>query len=336
MKTSWIDAVDYLDARSLLLQGELVAFPTETVYGLGADATDSQAVSKIFKAKGRPQDNPLIVHVADINQAKEWLRDIPPKALELMDYFWPGPLTIILPVEKGRFAPEVTAGLSTVGVRMPDHELARKLIKSVNRPLAAPSANLSGKPSPTRPDHVWHDLSGKIAGIIDGGPTGVGLESTVVELSPQTDKLTILRPGGISKEDLAKRVDHVIYDVSLNDHSHAPKAPGMKYKHYSPKEKVYLVTEDWGLALTKILKESQNIGILANDKIIQQYGDKAVATYSLGQADDVISASHQLFNGLRYFENTRAQVILAETFPRKGIAMAYMNRLEKAAGFKTI
>ncbi len=268
------------EAAERLRHGEPVAFPTETVYGLGADAGDTAAVERVFAAKGRPADNPLIVHIADKAQLQSLTSPPDELSQRLMDAFWPGPLTLILPVLPGAVSPRVTAGLATVGVRMPDHPVALALIEAAECPLAAPSANRSGRPSPTRAAHVLDDLSGLIAGVVDGGPTGVGVESTVVEASP--GRIHILRPGGVSAEELRRAVpgaivtkagevtagadpqaamnaeaalapsaeeerpeqEHArsIADAASNaDAGDAPKAPGMKYTHYAPKGKLTLV-----------------------------------------------------------------------------------------------
>jgi len=327
--TLWIDETKLDSAVELLRSGEVVAFPTETVYGLGADATNNQAVKKIFEAKGRPSDNPLIVHLSNKEQVYQYAKEVPEEAEKIMDAFWPGPITIILNVDKDTFAETVTAGLTTVGLRMPNHPLASKLIELTGRPLAAPSANTSGKPSPTVPDHVYHDLNGKIAGIVQGGKTGVGLESTVLDLSNPNDPV-ILRPGGISREQVLEVLDHAAMDSTLKEGG--PKAPGMKYKHYSPDEAVIIVDNNWETVINDLLNTGEKIGILANDEIIGRWQEKVESVYSIGSEADNEDASRLLYSGLRYFEETAATVILAEARPKEGIGLAYMNRLEKAAG----
>ncbi|TCZ71047.1 threonylcarbamoyl-AMP synthase, partial [Paenibacillus albiflavus] len=237
------------EAAAMLRAGETVAFPTETVYGLGADATQTEAVRGIYAAKGRPSDNPLIVHIADRSQLDEWISGVVDERIEqLLAQFWPGPLTVILPVQPNKLSPLVTAGLSTVGVRMPDHPIARELIRLAGCPVAAPSANSSGKPSPTRAEHVREDLDGRIGGIVDGGSAGVGLESTVVEWSQGA--LHILRPGGITAEALraALRCVEVIAPAAGGESAaeaelaaKTPRAPGMKYRHYAPRGRMWLV-----------------------------------------------------------------------------------------------
>src|SRR3954447_17501552 len=226
-------------ASDLLSKNEVVAFPTETVYGLGGNAKSDEAVEKIFLAKGRPSDNPLIIHIAEGSQLEEFVEEIPDKALTLMNHFWPGPLTIIFNYKKGTLSGKATAGLQTVAVRMPDHPVAIAIIKKVGLPIAAPSANRSGRPSPTSALHVQEDLDGRIAGIVDGGPTGVGLESTVLDCT--TEIPVILRPGGVTKEQLEAVVGEVLFDPALTNALEAPKAPGMKYRHYAPDAPLYLV-----------------------------------------------------------------------------------------------
>jgi L-threonylcarbamoyladenylate synthase len=226
------------EAAKLLKQQEIVAFPTETVYGLGADATSDVAINKIFLAKGRPNDNPLIVHIGDLAQLSDIVSSIPSSAQQLIDAFWPGPLTIVLPKQK-HISDALTAGLDTVGVRMPSHPIALQLLQEVKLPLAAPSANVSGKPSPTTSKHVYDDLNGKIAGIVDGGETTVGLESTVIDCN--TDIVTILRPGSITQEDIELVIGPVQLDVALNKVEAIPKSPGLKYQHYAPNAKMSIV-----------------------------------------------------------------------------------------------
>lgn len=332
--TLWMNEENISRAIDYLKEGEVVAFPTETVYGLGADATNNNAVKKIFEAKGRPSDNPLIVHVASIEQAEEYVQDIPDIARTVMKHFWPGPCTIILK-KKGPLAETVTAGLDSVGMRIPDHPLAVHLIEETGLPLAAPSANSSGKPSPTSAEHVKQDLDGKIAGIVDGGETGVGLESTVLDLTDPAQP-TILRPGGVSKEELEALIGPVSLDAHLIEETEAPRSPGMKYTHYSPEEPVWIVAGNWEEAINQMHQAGEKIGLLASEETLRQWEEKAVAAFSLGRKGNPSSASHLLYKGLRSFEKTEATVILAEAYPKEGIGTAYMNRLEKAAGNKSI
>ncbi|MFI4795569.1 L-threonylcarbamoyladenylate synthase, partial [Listeria monocytogenes] len=261
----------FQEAAKLLQGGECVAFPTETVYGLGADATNQAAVQKIYEAKGRPSDNPLIVHIARREQMDQFVASYPAKAIQLMEKFWPGPLTVILPLKKDSLATNVSAGLSTVGVRMPEHPVSLALIGTANIPIAAPSANRSGKPSPTTASHVIEDLDGKIAGIIDGGATGVGLESTVIDCSLEIP--IILRPGGVTKEQIEQIIGPV--DISTNNtkETEKPKAPGMKYTHYAPKAPVYLIegsTQFWQSEINKAEAANKKLGILATKELINQ------------------------------------------------------------------
>jgi L-threonylcarbamoyladenylate synthase len=332
VETMWMNKEDIIQAAQLLQAGEVVAFPTETVYGLGADATNEEAVKKIYQAKGRPSDNPLIVHVASIQQAEDYAKEIPPKARKIMKHFWPGPCTIILK-KKGPISPTVTAGLDSVGLRMPDHPLAIQLIEETCLPLAAPSANSSGRPSPTSAAHVQHDLNGKIAGILDGGETGVGLESTVLDLTAPENPV-ILRPGGISKEEIEKVIGPVSLDAHLLEETQAPKSPGMKYKHYSPEEPVFILDNNWHLMIQEMKEQGEKVGILASEEVITQWKEEVAASFSLGEKANPSEASQRLYKGLRYFEDTEATVILAEAYPKIGIGVAYMNRLEKAASKK--
>ncbi|MGV3463815.1 MAG: L-threonylcarbamoyladenylate synthase, partial [Heyndrickxia sp.] len=229
-----------VEAANLLKQNEVVAFPTETVYGLGANAISDEAITKVYEAKGRPSDNPLIVHIADFSQLYNLVLEIPKTAEKLMEKFWPGPLTIIFKVKSKAVSKKVTAGLNTVGIRMPDHPLALALIKAANLPIAAPSANSSGKPSPTTAGHVRDDLNGRISGILDGGETGIGVESTVVDCTGEVP--IILRPGGVTKEAMENEIGNVEIDPALHENLNSkPKAPGMKYTHYAPNAPVYLV-----------------------------------------------------------------------------------------------
>lgn len=337
METKWLKETDIKAAAELLRQGEVVSFPTETVYGLGADATNDQAVKKIYEAKGRPADNPLIIHVADLDQIAEYAVEVSEKAETVMQHFWPGPCTIVLK-KKGPLAPTVTAGLSTVGIRMPSHPIALELIRACGKPLAAPSANSSGKPSPTAAEHVYRDLNGKISGIIDGGETGVGLESTVLDLS-NPDQPAILRPGGISQAELESVIGPVLFKPGLTEETEAPMAPGMKYTHYSPVEPVLIVAKDgtgWERAIHQCEAAGERVGLLASEEIIHAYKSETTVTFSLGKSGDSVTASKRLFKGLRFFEETEATVILAEAYDREGIGEAYMNRLEKAAADKYI
>jgi L-threonylcarbamoyladenylate synthase len=327
-------------AGDIVARGGLVAFPTETVYGLGANAMDGRAVIRIFEAKGRPSDNPMIVHVADLDQVGELVKNLPSPAKELMPVYWPGPLTLVVPAGR-TVPPEVTAGLPSVAIRMPDHAVALALIRSAGSPVAAPSANLSGRPSPTTAAHVMEDLNGKIDLVLDGGPTGVGVESTVLDLTGPVP--TILRPGGITLEDLEGILGQVAVDPAALSSLPAvrPRSPGMKYTHYAPKAPLLLVEGEPRKVAEKIRdiasefrSRGKRIGILT-------YTDSEDYT-GLGQ---VILAGHRdkpetvaagLYAALRRFNDLEIDFILAESLPESGVGLAVMNRLRRAAGGKVL
>lgn len=322
-------------AAKLILAGELVSFPTETVYGLGADATNEAAVKQVYVAKGRPSDNPLIVHIADKQTVFEYAAEISPAAEKLMQAFWPGSLTMIFKLKPNVLSKAVTGGLTTAAFRFPNQELTLQLIKEAGVPLVGPSANTSGKPSPTTAEHVYHDLNGKIAAILDGGHTTVGVESTVLDMSVAVP--TILRPGAVTKQDI-----EAVIGMPVNDEQHhvgikeTPKAPGMKYKHYAPNAQVYIVSpeDDWQLVINKVKELDQPVGIMAFDQVIANYDWPAnTKVVSLGQ--DAKSASHKLFEELREFDNlANYKVIFTQGVAAVGIGEAYMNRLNKSAGQK--
>lgn len=321
------------EASEYLKKGEVVAFPTETVYGLGADATNETAVRKIFEAKGRPSDNPLIIHVSSREQLAAFVTHIPKEAEAIMERFWPGPCTIVFERE-GPLALSVTGGLNTVAVRMPDHPIALELIQQAGVPLAAPSANSSGRPSPTTADHVRHDLEGKISGIIDGGQTGVGLESTVIDVTI-AGRPTILRPGGVSFEDLQDTLGQVYLDVHLEDSTQAPKSPGMKYRHYSPDKPVYILPESpeqKNQLVEKTKANGDRPGLLVSEETEKELiSADECEIYLLGKKENPDEAASRLYDGLRVLDESSASVILAEAYPLEGIGRAYMNRLHKAA-----
>ena len=329
-------------AVQVLQNGGLVAMPTETVYGLAANALDPDAVSKIFAAKGRPSDNPLIVHIASMEQLPPLVRTISPTAKKLMDAFWPGPLTLVFPASDV-IPPIVSAGLTTVAVRFPSHPIAQKLILSSGLVLAAPSANTSGKPSPTTAQRVLEDLDGKIEVIIDGGQVEVGLESTVIDVTG--DIPIILRPGKITQEMAENIIGSITVDPALEEPSNPhfiPKAPGMKYTHYSPNAQVYIVEgceEDVIQTIdTLTLKDQSNckkVGIMTTDETISCYtqGDM---TLSLGSVSNLETVAYSLFETLRAFDDAKMDIIYTEGFSRQGIGSAIMNRLTKAAGYKII
>lgn len=328
-----------VDAARLIREGEVVAFPTETVYGLGADALSNQAVEKIFKAKGRPSDNPLIVHIGSIEQLTQVVSQVTDEAKRLLDAFWPGPLTLILPKQQ-TVADLVTAGLETVGVRMPDHPVALGLIQAAGVPIAAPSANLSGKPSPTTAGHVRVDLDGKIAAIVDGGPTGVGVESTVIDMT--VHPAMILRPGGVTYEQLQEVLGIVEIDPSfLLGTEESPRSPGMKYTHYAPEGELWLVkggANQVRQQMEGMLQDAKRLGrktgvlVTAETKALWQGYAQADVVLSCGSVDDLGSVARDLYAVLRQFDDLGVQYIVSPVFPRSGMGLAVMNRLEKAAG----
>ncbi|WP_412989960.1 L-threonylcarbamoyladenylate synthase [Pediococcus siamensis] len=333
METEIYHADTINQAAEKIKAGQLVAFPTETVYGLGADATNEAAVKKVYAAKGRPSDNPLIVTVADVATVEKYAQPLSAKTRQLMKTFWPGPLTLILTLQPGALSKSVTGGLKTAAFRNPKNQATLDLIRQAGVPIVGPSANTSGKPSPTEARHVYHDLKGKIAGILDDGPTQIGVESTVVDMSGTIP--TILRPGGISEEQLAAVIGEVQSDHHKVGKTEVPKAPGMKYKHYAPNAQVLIVGDaQWPDAMAWASQQSGPVGIMTTEQIkkansLPQNGE----WYSLGE--DVKTASHHLFAGLRHFDTeSSVAYILAQGFDRIGLGEAYMNRLEKSAGQK--
>jgi L-threonylcarbamoyladenylate synthase len=322
------------EASQLLKQGEAVAFPTETVYGLGADATSDDAVDKIFLAKGRPSDNPLIVHIGHKKKIEEIAMDIPASARALIDCFWPGPLTLVLKKKHG-ISDKVTAGLNTVAIRMPSHPVALALLEKVDLPIAAPSANLSGKPSPTLAKHVLADLNGRISGIVDGGPTGVGVESTVLDCTEETP--VILRPGGVTREQIEEMIGPVNVDKALLINGQAPKSPGMKYTHYAPDAPLYIVEGSREFLQRKIDElevEGKRVGVLTTLENKSFY--RAGVVLVCGTRNDLSTVATHLYEVLRSFNEHHVDVILSESFPQEGVGQAVMNRLMKAAGHRVI
>ena len=324
-------------AKDILLKGGLVAFPTETVYGLGADATNEKACEKIYIAKGRPSDNPLIVHIGDIDQLEQLVKDISDDARKLIDKFWPGPLTIIF--NKSEIVPKrISGGLDTVAVRMPSNNVALKLLKDTKIPIAAPSANISGKPSPTSAEHVLNDLDGKIDMVIDGGNVDIGIESTIIDMTEKYPK--ILRPGHITAKMLEETLGYKVdYDDSSKD---KPKAPGMKYKHYSPKGNLILLDGAFK-EIVKYINMDLQTGIRENIAIIttDEYKDKlsdiflGVSIFSYGNGE-IEQASKNLYKILRECDDEDIKVIYSVVFPKKGRGYSLMNRLEKAAASRLI
>jgi L-threonylcarbamoyladenylate synthase len=324
-----------VDAAHFLQENEVVALPTETVYGLGGNAESDAAVGKIFTAKGRPSDNPLIIHIADKQQIGRFVREIPDNASQLMERFWPGPLTIIFKKKDGVLSELATAGLATVAVRMPDHPVALALLKKCQLPIAAPSANSSGKPSPTHAAHVIEDLNGKIAGVLDGGATGVGVESTVVDCTETIP--VILRPGGVTKEQLEAVVGEVRIDPALINGESKPKSPGMKYTHYAPNAPLYLV-DGSNRFLQELVDakraEGLRVGVLATEESLHDY--QADEVLACGQRAELETVATALYETLRAFNQKGVDIIYSEMFPSSGVGHAIMNRLEKAAGNKII
>lgn len=319
-------------AGRLLESGEVVGIPTETVYGLAADATNPEAVSKIFVAKGRPQDNPLIVHIADKSDIEKYAYDIPDIAYRIADKFWPGPLTMVLP--KKDIIPETTSGgLDTVGLRFPSNTIAQEIIKSAGVPLAAPSANTSGKPSTTTARHVFDDMNGKIPAIIDGGSCSVGVESTVISFSGED--VIILRPGFVSREDLLTVAKNVIIDkgvLSEISNDAVVASPGMKYKHYSPKANVVIVEGEYDKFI-EFFKENYSDGVYA--MIFGNETDKfPYPHFSYGKTDS--EQAMELFDKLRIADEKNAKIVYVRCPSKDGIGLAVYNRLIRAAGFEVV
>lgn len=327
-------------AGEILKKGGLVAFPTETVYGLGADALDEKASAKIYQAKGRPSDNPLIIHIADWEDIDRIAVDVPREAKVLADAFWPGPLTMVL--KKSEEVPSgTTGGLATVAVRMPDHEIARALIRAGGGYVAAPSANTSGRPSPTKAEHVAEDMDGIIEMIIDGGEVSIGLESTIVDLTEGVP--TILRPGYINQEMLEKVLGQVELDKGLisEDSSIKPKAPGMKYRHYAPKAQLIIVEgkqENVRRKINELVEENQragrHCGVIGTDESLGFYRCKV--TRSMGTREDELTIAQHLYAILREFDQLDVDVIYSESFETPQMGQAIMNRLIKAAGHQIL
>lgn len=321
-------------AGELLAAGEIVAVPTETVYGLAADAFNGDAVAKVFKAKGRPQDNPLIVHISDICQVELLAREFPEKAKKLAERFWPGPLTMILP-KRPEIPDEVTCGLDTVGIRFPSNETAQAIITVAGTPLAAPSANRSGSPSPTTAQHVFDDMNGRIPLVVDGGNSEVGLESTVITLALETPML--LRPGAITHEQLEDAIGNVdiaaaVLEELSNDEK--PASPGMKYKHYSPKADVIIL--DGSIeAIKRYISNNAEDG----DYMLCFEGEEdlfSLPSVTYGTEDDALAQSHDLFSSLRKVDELGAKRVYARCPSSKGVGLAVLNRLLRAAGFRRI
>ena len=328
------------EAGQIIKDGGLVAFPTETVYGLGGDGLNPESSKKIYAAKGRPSDNPLIVHIADLKDLYTITTGVSEKALLLAEKFWPGPLTMIL--KKAERVPyETTGGLDTVAVRMPNNKIALEFIKSAGGFIAAPSANLSGRPSPTEAGHVKEDMQGRIDMIIDGGSSIIGLESTIVDLTEEVP--IILRPGYISINNLSKVVGDVLYDPAILDagSNEAPRAPGMKYRHYAPKGDLSIVKGDRDKVISyireqteKAIENGDRVGIIATEETYLNY--TATVVENIGSRDDEATIARRLYAVLRDFDVENVNRIYSEEFDTPNMGQAIMNRLIKAAGHHII
>ena len=334
------DKVIMEKAAKILMQGGLVAFPTETVYGLGANGLDSEAVSKIYQAKGRPSDNPLILHIASQQDLIPLVKEISPNAQRLMDDYWPGPLTVVL---KGSdLVPDnVAGGLDTVAIRLPDCVVAQELIRKTGMPIAAPSANTSGRPSPTTAEAVLADLDGRIDAIIDAGSCAIGLESTVVDCT--TPIPTLLRPGGITLEMLMDTLGEVEVDPTLGGSVEClPRSPGMKYTHYAPAASMTLFEGQYPQIISLMLPEIESallqgkrVGAIVSEQTMQRLPAGVVAV-SYGLREDIEQIATNLYTALRSFDENPVDVIYAEGIAEEGLGLAIMNRLRKASGYRII
>ena len=323
------------DAAAILRRGGLLGIPTETVYGLGADALNEDAVSRIFLAKGRPQDNPLIIHVPDASWLERYCRDVPPAAYRLAERFWPGPLTMILP-RRDIVPLQTTGGLETVGVRCPNHPVTLAIIEAAGVPIAAPSGNTSGRPSPTTAAHMIEDMDGRIDGIVDGGPCTVGVESTIIDLTVTPPRL--LRPGGLPLESLRQVVGEVAVDKAVTGLLAAgerPRAPGMKYRHYAPHAPVTVVTGEPERSARRIQGLlSDTAGVICFDEYAPLFPGHII--HKLGPAADKSAQARHVFDALRTFDGTDVTEIFAQCPDDGGLGLAVANRLKKAAGFHLI
>lgn len=326
---------DISSAASILKSGGLVGIPTETVYGLGANGLNENAVKDIFRAKGRPQDNPLILHIPSAEWLERYCIDIPASAYVLAERFWPGPLTMILK-RRGNVPDVVTAGLDTVGVRCPDHPVCRAIISQADLPVAAPSGNTSGRPSPTTAEHMLEDMDGKIHAIVDGGPCSVGVESTIVDLTCVPPRL--LRPGGVTLEELEKELGPIDVDAAVlrqMNEGEKPKAPGMKYRHYAPQAPVTVVKGHPDETARYIMKHCiAGDGVICFDEFIDLF--KEYTVISIGKVDDPAEQARRVFDALRFFDGTEVASIWTQCPDEIGVGLAVANRLNKAAGFNII
>lgn len=332
---------DLQEAAQILRDGGLVAFPTETVYGLGANALNEEAAKKIYAAKGRPSDNPLIAHISCMKELEPLVSSIPEAGRKLAEAYWPGPLTMVFP--KSAAVPYgTTGGLDTVAVRMPSDPVANRLIALAGVPVAAPSANTSGRPSPTTAQHVWQDMNGRIEMIIDGGPVGIGVESTIVDVTGEVP--TLLRPGAVTMEMLEETVGHVEIDPAIQGPVSAdvkPKAPGMKYRHYAPKAELTLVEGEAAAVVAKIgelVKKheaaGEKVGVICTEETKSQYPEGVLRCIGSREHEETIA--HNLFAVLREFDDLQVDVIFSESFSKNHLGQAIMNRLMKAAGYHVL
>lgn len=319
----------------ILREGGLVGIPTETVYGLGANGLDGDAVRRIFEAKGRPNDNPLILHVTGQQWLPRYCQDVPPLAYVLARKFWPGPLTMILK-RKPIIPDETTAGLDTVAMRCPNHPVTLAIIREAGVPIAAPSANTSGRPSCTTAQDVLEDMDGKIQGVVDGGPCAVGVESTILDLT--CDPPRLLRPGGLPLEELERLIGHIDVDKAVTAamrEGERPKAPGMKYRHYAPKAPVTVVTGMPEKSAQEILKRvTPTSGVICFDEFVHLFRDQEV--HALGPSGDKLTQAQRVFDALRTFDNSAVTEIFAQCPDNRGLGLAISNRLKKAAGFRVV
>jgi L-threonylcarbamoyladenylate synthase len=326
------------EAADVIKKGGLVAFPTETVYGLGADALSRRAVSKIFKAKGRPPDNPIIVHVSSFNDLKKVTSEVPPVGKLLMDRFWPGPLTLLF--KRRRAVPDITvAGLDTVAIRMPRHLVALSLIHACETPIAAPSANISGSPSPTRAEHVFSDLNGRIELILDGGESNIGVESTVLDIT--CNPPVVLRPGGTPIEEIESQIGEVTLDkaalAEIRLDKYLAKSPGTKYKHYAPKAPLILVEgNDLKKVRLKVQETADELKRQGKKKVAiiapETDGYEADVVKSLGDRGDLEQIAKKVFPTLREMDEQKVDAIVVERVETRGLGLAIMNRLRRASG----
>lgn len=327
------------EIKSVFDSGGLVVFPTETVYGLGADGLNPEALKKVYQAKNRPGDNPLILHIAEISQLDGIVENISEDAKNMMEMFWPGPLTLIM--NRTENVPdETTAGLETVAVRMPSHEVARAILSYCKKPIAAPSANISGKPSTTSFQRVFEDLNGKVEVIVDGGKATVGIESTVVDTT--VNPPLILRPGKVTKEDLQVVVPNIGIDESIisKDESIVPKSPGQKYKHYAPKADAYCFVGNLDNVVKEINKriteqKNKKIAVLATDETVEGY-EGAHFLASLGSRENLEEIASNLFEDLRKCDDEKVGIIYVEGFELRGLGVSIMNRLLKACSGRVV